>query len=180
MTEDGHSRPLPQRERGATEAGANAAPAPASPRALSDDLRQRMQASVDAERAQARERVTEVLRQGPQRLAHGERPAWPPKEVQDRKPAGWRKRRKAERAANSDAPATPAPETNAAIVENEAPVNSAPSEPISPPPPSTAPAPATPAPAEAAPAPAAPAPSPAASVPARTAGTPAKAEQMAA
>ncbi|HEY2519292.1 MAG TPA: hypothetical protein VGJ19_04225 [Streptosporangiaceae bacterium] len=69
MSEEG--RPLPQRERGATEAGARPAATAAGPPALTDDLRQRMKAAVDAERAQARERVTEVLRHPPQRRAAG-------------------------------------------------------------------------------------------------------------
>src|ERR1700753_781146 len=101
MSDEG--RPLPQRERGATEAGAGPAANPAGPRALTDDLRQRMQASVEAERAQARERVTEMLRRPPQRrpstvsTASAGPAAADPQDVPgqagpDRKPHGKRKR----------------------------------------------------------------------------------------
>src|ERR1700753_1561452 len=98
MSDEG--RPLPQRERGATEAGAGPASTPAGPRALTDDLRQRMQASVEAERAQARERVTELLRHPPQRRPSAVPGTPPPADLQDapgpagpdRKPHGKRKR----------------------------------------------------------------------------------------
>ena len=61
MTDESRGSPLPQRERGATEAGARPAPARVGVPALPDDLRQRMKASVDAERAQNRERAAETF-----------------------------------------------------------------------------------------------------------------------
>jgi len=132
MTDEGRDSPLPQRERGATEAGAQPAPATAGPRALSDELRQRMQASVDAERSQARERMAEVLRQPPRRLAHAERPSWPSSNIQDRKSGGWRKRRaKTEQADQPGTRAAGGPEIKAAIAKNAAPVNSAPAGTVS-------------------------------------------------
>ena len=90
MTDESRGSPLPQRERGATEAGARPAPARVGAPALPDDLRQRMQASVDAERAQNRERAAEMLRHPPQRLVGGERPERPERprgDADDRKPA---------------------------------------------------------------------------------------------
>lgn len=69
MTEDDRSRSLPQRERGATPAGASPAPAAAKPQVLTAELRERMQAAVNAERSQAmgvaRERVVDMLRNPP-------------------------------------------------------------------------------------------------------------------
>lgn len=91
-----------------------------------------MQASVEAERSQTRERVAEVLRQPPRRLPHAERPDWPRSGIQDRKSGGWRKRRpKTEQAGNSGAPAASSPDSPAAIAKNAAPVNSAPSGTVS-------------------------------------------------
>src|ERR1700759_2491589 len=108
MSDEG--RPLPQRERGATEAGARPGASSAGPPELTDDLRQRMQAAIDAERAQARERVTELLRHPPQRRAAGG-PLSPPSAAAPdpaeqsgpaRKPHAKRKR-----PAHSDAPDKP-------------------------------------------------------------------------
>jgi hypothetical protein len=110
MSDEG--RPLPQRERGATEAGARPAPTSAGPRPLTDDLRQRMQAAVDAERAQtdanraqARERVTEMLRHPPQRRTAGVPlvpPTASPQDPGDASGSGRRPLPKRKRAAHSD------------------------------------------------------------------------------
>jgi hypothetical protein len=51
MSEEERSRALPQRERGATRVGAAPAAVPAGPQMLPEDLRKRMQAAVQAERA---------------------------------------------------------------------------------------------------------------------------------
>lgn len=51
MGEEERSRALPQRERGATRVGAAPAAGPAGPQMLPEDLRKRMQAAVQAERA---------------------------------------------------------------------------------------------------------------------------------
>jgi hypothetical protein len=108
MSDEG--RPLPQRERGATEAGARPAATPAGPRELTDDLRQRMQAAVDAERAQARERVTEMLRHPPQRRAAGV-PLIPPAadapDSADQSGPARKPHAKRKRPAHSDAPDKP-------------------------------------------------------------------------
>ncbi|HEX4259087.1 MAG TPA: hypothetical protein VH089_28620, partial [Streptosporangiaceae bacterium] len=110
MSDEG--RPLPQRERGATEAGARPAATSAGPRPLTDDLRQRMQAAVDAERAQtdanrvqARERVTEMLRHPPQRRAAGVPlvpPTASPQDPDDPSGSARRPYPKRKRAAHSD------------------------------------------------------------------------------
>src|SRR6202012_1194671 len=65
MSDEG--RPLPQRDRGATEAGAGPAATPAGTRGLTADLRQRIRPRVKAGRAQARKRVTEMPPPPPQR-----------------------------------------------------------------------------------------------------------------
>ncbi len=52
MSEEERSRALPQRERGATRVGAAPAAVRAGPQMLPEDLRKRMQAAVQAERAQ--------------------------------------------------------------------------------------------------------------------------------
>ena len=125
MTDESHGSPLPQRERGATEAGARPAPARVGAPALPDDLRQRMQASIDAERAQNRERAAEMLRHPPQRLVGGERPERPRGETQDRKPSPLRKR-----FGKGDRTRTPetTPDNQAPIVDNGPPANSPPAE----------------------------------------------------
>jgi hypothetical protein len=131
MTDESGGSPLPQRERGATEAGARPAPAHVGVPALPDDLRQRMKASVDAERAQNRERAAEMLRHPPQRFVGAERPERPG-DVPDREPSARRKRRaKADRALQPEAPATSGPDNKAPIVKNGTPVNSAPAESVS-------------------------------------------------
>ena len=53
MSEEERSRALPQRERGATRVGAAPAAVPAGPQILPEDLRKRLQAAVQAERAHA-------------------------------------------------------------------------------------------------------------------------------
>jgi hypothetical protein len=125
MTDESRGSPLPQRERGATEAGARPAPARVGAPALPDDLRQRMQASVDAERAQNRERAAEMLRHPPQRLVGGERPDHRRGDAQDRKPNPLRKR-----FGKGDRTRTPetTPDNQAPIVDNGPPVNSPPAE----------------------------------------------------
>jgi hypothetical protein len=122
MTDESRGSPLPQRERGATEAGARPAPARVGAPALPDDLRQRMKASVDAERAQNRERAAEMLRHPPQRLVGGERPRG---DAQDRRPNPLRKR-----FGKGDRTRTPetTPDSQAPIVDNGPPVNSPPAE----------------------------------------------------
>ncbi len=82
-----------------------------------------MQASIDAERAQNRERAAEMLRHPPQRLVGGERPERPRGETQDRKPSPRRKR-----FGKGDRTRTPetTPDNQAPIVDNGPPVNSAP------------------------------------------------------
>ena len=130
MTDESGGRPLPQRERGATEAGARPAPAHVGAPTLPDDLRQRMKASVDAERAQNRERAAEMLRHPPQRLVGGERPERPERphgDADDRKSAPRRKRfGKADRPHTPETPAPSTPHNKASIVGNGTPVNSAP------------------------------------------------------
>jgi hypothetical protein len=156
MSDEG--RPLPQRERGATEAGARPAATSAGPRELTDDLRQRMQAAVDAERAQARERVTELLRHPPQRRAAGVPLIPPTADAPDaagqsgpaRKPHAKRnrpahsdapdkpgrrgrfdRRGRADRPARPGLPATSGPNVIMPGVNGTPPVNSAPAEPVS-------------------------------------------------
>ena len=51
MSEEERSRALPQRERGATRVGAAPAAVPAGPQMLPENLRKRLQAAVQAERA---------------------------------------------------------------------------------------------------------------------------------
>ena len=153
MTDEGRSRPLPQRERGATEAGAKPAATPAGPRVLPNDLRQRMHAAVEAERAQARERVAEVLRHPPQRGAVGTPPSSPAPKGPDGDQAGeseppatpgrrrrFERRGKDQRAVGPDAAASSGPNAIAPSDKNETAVNSAAAEPVSPARPESAPA----------------------------------------
>jgi hypothetical protein len=75
MSEEERSRALPQRERGATRAGAAPAAVPAGPQMLPEDLRKRMQAAVQAERAHGAAPAQEGAAEQPGNSSHRSRGA---------------------------------------------------------------------------------------------------------
>jgi hypothetical protein len=101
---------------------------------LPDDLRLRMQAAVEAERAEARERVAEVLRHPPQRRAApaGKQAGKLGPAAKPERRGRFERRGKAQRAVTPDAAASSGPNAIAPSVNDEAAVNSAVAEPVSP------------------------------------------------
>jgi hypothetical protein len=75
MSEEERSRALPQRERGATRVGAAPAAVPAGPQMLPEDLRKRMQAAVQAERAHEAPPAQEGAADQPGNSSHRSRAA---------------------------------------------------------------------------------------------------------
>ncbi len=75
MSEEERSRALPQRERGATRVGAAPAAVPAGPQMLPEDLRKRMRAAVEAERAHGAAPAQEDAADQPGNSSHRSRAA---------------------------------------------------------------------------------------------------------
>ncbi len=75
MSEEERSRALPQRERGATRVGAAPAVVPAGPQMLPEDLRKRLQAAVQAERAHGAPPAQEGTADQPGNSSHRSRAA---------------------------------------------------------------------------------------------------------